>query len=146
MKKFDFALERVREWRQEQVGLEVTQLEMLYAAARKIGERRVELDRDQERNETAVLRADSVDGMSLRALDEYRKYARYHRSILDRERAESDGLIAAQRERLLLAQRNAKLLEKLKQRQFAVWQAQFDRALEEQASESFLAQWKPDRY
>src|ERR1039458_7519716 len=49
--------------------------------------------------------------------------------------------VAAQRQKVLEAQRQCRLLEKLEQRRHAEWRREADREMESLAAESFLARW-----
>lgn len=143
MKKFVFALERVSEWRQLQIAMESAKLEKLTAALRAVVQRAEALEREQDRNESAVIRADWTDAQALGALHEFRKYTRVQQELLRQQRADGERQVLAQRESLLEARRNARLLDQLKQRRQRVWQTGFDKELEEQAAEAYLARWKP---
>lgn len=145
MKKFVFPLERVSEWRELQIAMEGAKLDKLTAGLRAVAQRVEELERERERNETAVIRADWTDAQALGALHEFRKYSRLRRELLSQEQAEGERQVLAQREKLLEAQRNARLLDQLKDRRRRAWQAGFDKELEEQAAEAYLARWKPRR-
>jgi flagellar export protein FliJ len=141
VKKFHFPLERVREWRETQARLEEAKLEKLNEERRAVEERMIELEREKSENETAVLGGESTDALALRALDEYRRFAKFRRSTLAREREDADAKAAAQRSRIIEAQRRVRLLEKLKARKAKLWHVSLDKEIEEQAAEAFLAKW-----
>ena len=139
MKKFHFPLERVREWRDKQVSIEEAVLERLRAERAAIEEMAAALDRERESNEAAVLKAHTVDALSLRALDAYRRFARCRAAAMSRERDASDERIAAQRLRVMDARRKVRLLDKLREKRHRLWIAELDKEIEEQAAESYRA-------
>jgi flagellar export protein FliJ len=139
VKKFHFPLERVREWREKQVSFEEAALERLNAERAAIEERAAELDRERESNESAVLNAVCVDALSLRALDEYRRFARYRAASLVREGSACDGRIAVQRARIMEARRKVRLLDKLRDKKRRLWMVELEKEVDEQAAESYRA-------
>ena len=141
MKKFHFPLEKVREWREKLIAVERVNLEKIATELRQVEEARAALDRDVEANETAVLRGSSVDALSLRALHGFRQGVRARKISIESRVAEIRQRLKVQEQRLMEAQRNARLLEKLKQKALGSWQAAFNKELEEQAAESYLAKW-----
>jgi flagellar biosynthesis chaperone FliJ len=141
LKKFSFTLERVREWREEQIAVEQLKLEQIATELRKIEERAASLDREMEANETAVLRSPSVDSTTLGALQGFRHFVRNQRTTVSSTVADCRERLQAQTLRVLEAQRNARLLDKLKLRALKTWQAACDKEVEEQAAESYLAKW-----
>jgi len=141
VKRFEFPLERVRQWRDEQASIEESKLEQLFTALRAVDARRSSLDREQAVNQQAVLTASSVPAVELAALDKFLEHGKRQRQILAGQRAECERLLEAQRQRVMEARRNFQLLDKLKQRRRTAWQADFDRELEAQAAESYLARW-----
>ncbi len=141
MKKFHFPLERVRDWRGKQVSLEEAKLERLNGEKCGVDAQLAALAQERTANETAVLRVDSIDALELRALDEYRRFARFRQATLERERAEWDRQIAEQRANIMEAQRKVRLLDKLRERKHKLWEAGFDKEIEEQGAEAFRARW-----
>lgn len=141
MKRFEFTLDRVLEWRTKQVSVEEGKLEALHGELRSIEERRAALTRDRTENEALVLQDGVAEASELRSLDDFRRYVRYQCVLLDRESTNCDARIAAQRERVRTAQRDAQLLERLKQNRRVAWKSDFDKELEEQAAEAYLAKW-----
>jgi flagellar export protein FliJ len=141
VKKFHFPLERVRQWREKQVAVEQARLEQLHGDRGAIEERIAALGKERAANDAAVVGGGTADALSLRSLDEYRRFARYRHAALERERAECDQRIAAQQAVIMEAQRKVRLLDKLKSRKHKLWSAAFDREIDAQAAEAFLAKW-----
>jgi flagellar export protein FliJ len=141
MKKFDFRLERVRQWREKQISIEEARLERLFAESAAIHSRIAELEREQQRNEASVTRATGVEAVELEAIDAFRRHAKIQRRLLAEQQAGCARRIETQRAALMEARRKFELLNQLKQRKLHLWTAEFDRDLEAQAAESYLARW-----
>ena len=147
MKRFVFPLERVRQWRQTQVDLELAKLQTLFQQLARSQEGAAQLARAVQTAERA-LEAEAGAGkvlqpMALTALDDYRLYAKREQAVLARQQRELGRQIAAQRNRLIDARRDFRLLEKLRERSHAAWERENDRETEALAGELFLAKWKP---
>ncbi|MEO7144960.1 MAG: hypothetical protein ABI165_15795, partial [Bryobacteraceae bacterium] len=141
MKKFNFPLDRILQYRGNQVQLEESKLERLFATRGGIELRRRQLHLQRAENETALFASPSIASSELAALDQFRQFVDAQDHIMDRQLVQCDARIAAQRTRVLEARRQHQLLEKLRDKRAAHWQSECDRELEQQAAESFLAQW-----
>ena len=143
MKSFQFPLERVLAWRR-------TQLEIEEA---RFGQRQAEMAavrRQQEQWEALTIRTGQetprlpgLRGGDLNALALFRLGARHRAAELEKRRIACEQKVEEQRRKFLEARRNARLLERLKERRLEEWTAEYDREVEAQASETFLAQWRP---
>jgi flagellar biosynthesis chaperone FliJ len=145
MKRFEFSLERVREWREKRVSIEEARMERLVAELQAVEARRVELERECERNESAVIRAPSVASSELRAIDDFRRYVRAQRRVLANARSDCERKMEDQRQRIVEARREAELLDKLKHRRLRAWKHEFDKEIESQAADAYLAKWRERR-
>lgn len=140
MKRYRFNLERVRQFRHGQMELEEAALRRLFAELEGIRARQARLARQVEA-EAAVVRSAEVRAEQLSFLDAFREFAKAEAGRLAGEERACRERIDRQRERLVEARRAYRLLEKLRERGWAEWQAEFDRELENQAGELYLAQW-----
>ena len=77
-----------------------------------------------------------------RALAAYRQRLIAELRALELKRTACEREVEAQRQKVLEAQRQCRLLEKLEQRRRVEWQLAADSELESLAAESFLARWK----
>jgi flagellar export protein FliJ len=145
MKRFDFPLERVREWREKQVAVEEAKLERLFAELSAIAAARAELDAEQARNEQLVVQAGGVTASDLQALDGFRRYVKAERGRIETLRADCSKRIEQQRAAILEARRRYELLGRLKQRSLRLWTAEMNRELEANAAEAYLAKWNAER-
>lgn len=141
MKRFHFSLERVRQWREEQVSAERLRLERLLEERLAIDSRIAALEREKSVSEKSVLAGRLVDAADLHSLDRFRRHTQTLQTQLRTEQGQCDQRIAAQRARIVEAQRNARLLDKVKERKLKAWQSSFDKEIDDQAAESHLARW-----
>lgn len=144
MKRFHFPLERVREWREKQVAAEETRLDQLRDQRRALEQSHAALESELRASETAVIGAESADAVALQALDHFRRYTRARQSALGADCRRCDDQIAAQRLRVMEAQRSVRLLDKVKERKLKLWQAGFEKELEEQAAEAHRTRWNSE--
>jgi flagellar FliJ protein len=141
MRTFEFPLRRVLQWRRTQLELEENKLRQLAAKLEEMALAAVRLDLVKGRAESAVRQAAIVEAGDLWALAAYRQRLIAELQALALRRAECEREVAAQRRKVVEAQRQCRLLEKLEQRHQAEWVQEADRELESLAAESFLAQW-----
>lgn len=139
MKRFEYRLQRVMEWRESQLEIELAGLGRVTAEGRAIDQRREEVEAERAAAEKSLTTAALVEAGQLAALDEFRVWAHQERERLIRKRAECEKRIEAQRKRVLEARRRFRLLERLKERKLAEWTGEFNRELENLAGELFLA-------
>ncbi|MGE5645107.1 MAG: hypothetical protein ACM336_04885 [Acidobacteriota bacterium] len=144
MQRFHFRLGSVLGWRALQLELERGKLETLLAGRKRIAQDLARLAEVREASEK-LLASDAVEGQDLAALDAHRYALARAAARLRASEAECDRDIARQRANVLEAERRVRLLERLKERRLAEWQAAVDRELEALASETFLAKWVRDR-
>ena len=144
MKSFDFPLEKVRQYREKQAQIEESKLERVYAGRRAVEARREALNRHRAETEKSLFATRSVNAAELAALDRWGRYVDEQNQLFARQLAQCDAEIAAQRARVVEARRQFQLLDKLKERRLAVWRTEYDRELEQQAAESYLAPWNKE--
>jgi hypothetical protein len=141
MNAFRFRLERVLKVRRTQMELEKAHLEQRLGDLRSVERARAELQAAGHRAEVQVRAWNPVYGMDLLSLDFYRGAVRSQDQMLAARAAEAARSVAEQQNKLMEAQRRCRLLERLRDRRLAEWEAARDRELEEFASEAFLARW-----
>ena len=142
MKRFEFTLHRVRDFRRQQLEVEEAKLEALAVE-------RIALDAMAERlrKETAQIRQSlmvtaSAEAQELVAADRYlgrlQIAAKQHAGKI----ADWQARIQKQQEAMVEARRHVRLMEKLEAKQLGEWKAAADREQENLASELYLARWK----
>ncbi len=139
MKRFEFPLQRVADWREKQLTLEEMKLERLNGDLSLLDGRRRALDTEQTAADRAVLQARTVTSEELQRLDAFRRYATNQRALIAGQRAQAERLIAEQRTKLLEARRNVELLKRLHGKRLAAWKLEFNREIEQLAAESHLS-------
>lgn len=141
MRNFEFRLQRLLEWREEETKAEEGRLGLLLSELGQLDQRRQSLERTREEAEQMVRAAGSVGADLLAALDTYRLHCQVAKVKLTSQIQECMGRIEAQRAKVMEANRRWRLLGRLKQRRHMQWQAEADREQEALAAELYLARW-----
>ena len=129
------------EWRQLQTRLEEAKLEELHArAAQIVAEMRV-LEKERNQAGRGLVASGTATGLELAFLDAFQsaadaELARQEASLAScRREIEQQTMVVSER------RRDVRLLEKLKDQKQRAWRMDFNRELEHQAAESYLARW-----
>jgi len=138
---FVFRLEKVLRWRQAKLDLEQFALSRLAAECARWNAMLSKLQDAQTRAEELTQTPAPVSGADLRALSSYREYLGQQRKAALERRRECETRMEEQRNRLLKARREHRLLEKLRQVRQAEWEAAVNREFETLAAETYLAGW-----
>jgi flagellar export protein FliJ len=141
LKKFQFPLDRVLDWRRIQGRLEEAKLEQLYHQVRGIEAHQQALIQERAESENATVAAPSTTGLQLAALGKFRHFTTVQHGLLEQQRAECAKLAAAQVQVLTAKRREIRLLERLRERRLDRWTADLDREIGAQADEAYLARW-----
>ena len=143
MKRFSFSLERVLAWRTMQSRMERLRWEQIRAELRGIDEARKQLQAEKESSALRMRASGSALGVDLQALDRFRAYVDEEAARLERKRAECEQRMLAQMKVVTAKERDVKVLEHLRTKRLDTWTAELHREIEQQASEAFLARWRP---
>jgi flagellar export protein FliJ len=136
MKAFQFRLQRVLEWRAAGVERQRLRVQNLLQELESLS-----LLIEKVRGEMSLHASGIVPGTELATFARYReRLTRELVRVTDRRRVCSEQLRIA-REELMQADRNLKLLERLKEKRLEGWKREFDHELESLATEAFLARW-----
>ena len=138
MKRFQFPLQAAMTWRERTAEQERSSLQHMF---------KVLSDLEAERTSVSgQLRLTASPQAEITAADLHRMAA--HRDALvarDVRLAQSqqkcEDRIVQQRQKCVEADRDHRLLAKLRESHWATWQAQADREIERSAAESYLANW-----
>jgi flagellar export protein FliJ len=141
MKKFDFPLARVTDFRRMQARVEEVKLEALYAELRAIDTHEVALTQQKVQAEKTVKSAKSVTGFDLEVFDTYRLAINEDQKRLDKARADCRKRIDAQSAVVTAKRRDVKLLEHLREQRFAKWEKEMFKEIDQQADEAYLAKF-----
>ncbi len=139
MKRFEFRLERVRKWRQDQADLEDQRLEQLYSELRAIETRRKEIESEAEMCRRGVLTQRTVTAEELAYMAAFRSWADEQVRRLIEQQREAESRVQKQKQRVLEAHRKFQLLDGLKDKALVGWTVERDKEQEELAAELYLA-------
>jgi flagellar export protein FliJ len=141
MTRFQFRLQRVLEWREKQLELEDLRFKRQMAEIASLDRSRTELQSAGLQAELQLRSSAVVCGRDLSALAGYRRFVQMRGREIAAQRAQAQKRLEAQQTVMLEARRRCRLMERLKERRLAEWQAACDRELDQLASESYLALW-----
>lgn len=142
MKRFRFRLESVLRWRQALEGIEEEKLRGLNARLHEVERARAEIEQVRRRLPGEVAGRSDVSGVELAALDAYLRRLGAIEEELRQQRVQLDKQVEAQQQAVLEARRKVRLLERLKARRFAEWEAELARETERVAADNYLARWR----
>jgi flagellar export protein FliJ len=91
--------------------------------------------------ELALLKLAAISGPDLQALAAFQKKMKTERGQLKIQRALCEKQIGEQRQRLLKARRDFRVLEKLKERRWKSWTYLAEREVEATAAEAYISKW-----
>jgi hypothetical protein len=141
MQRFVFSLQRVLSWRRTQTDMEGSVLQQLTSDLDKLTLAEVRGDLLRQKVEDGVRECAVVAASDLWALSAYRARLLRERTDLAKRKKECEKRMATQRERVCEAERRCRLLERVEQRRRSEWTHAFDREMDAQAGESYLARW-----
>ena len=141
MKTFRFPLQRVLEWRALQLRVEEEKLAGLQqhlASLLQLGEK---LAAERNRSQSQLCSSGTAAGSDLQSWALYQARLVKQQEILKTQLAQCEKLTVEQRQRLLKARTDHRVLEKLKERRWRQWVYLNDRELEDTAAEVYLSKW-----
>ena len=139
MKKFAFRLDSVLRYRIAQRELELARMSTLIAEQAKLIGELESLAAQRTEAITSLQLAREFQAIELRSLSSYLVGAAGREQLLQQKLTRQKQLIAAQRERVITAERDVKLLEKLRADRLKDWQKEFDRHTESAAEDAWRA-------
>jgi hypothetical protein len=139
MKKFSIPLDRVLGWRHTQTRLEEAKLDQLRAQLTALDRRHTELGQSLTEAAKSVVRSPSVTALEIGALEHYRAATARQTAQLSRDRLQLEQAIASQMQTVTDRRRDARLLERLRERKHAEWRTAQVFEGEQLAAESHLA-------
>ena len=141
MKRFQFPLQRVLEWRSLHMRSAEEQLTRLQEEHAGLVHRENSLRAAELKAEMGLLKLPTMDGSDLQSLGAFQLRIRSERAQLLEARAKCQAEIVKQRTRVLIARRDFKVVEKLKERRLQSWTYLTDREIENTAAEAYLSRW-----
>jgi flagellar biosynthesis chaperone FliJ len=139
LKRFDFRLDSVLNWRKLQSQQEQATLEKIAHSKKLIEQQQAEVAGQIAATANLLSLQGSVEASELHYLAANRLHLRKVQDTLRRKNAECTLAMDAQRHRCMEADRKQKLIEKMKAKQFSAWEKDVARDTEQTAAELFLA-------
>ena len=139
MNKFEFRLQAALRWRDTQLQLERAKLQKLLGEEQRLQRDFQSLAEKRQAALADLQTAKQLQAMDLRALSAYLVGADARAHLLRQQIVKCAGLIQQQRQSVLKAERNVRLLEKLRDNRYSEWKYAFDAEIELTAEESWLA-------
>jgi len=141
VKKFKFALDSVRGFRQARLEEEEARLQMVLAERRELIARGEDLERREVETMDRIRELRVVEVDELMAVDAFRRYAGRERRRLKGAVAEVSGRVERQRDAVVEAQRQVEMLNRLREKRMKAWRAEVDREMEDAVAELVIARW-----
>jgi len=142
MKRFQFRLARVRDFRRQQLEVEEAKLEVLRAERQQIEEESLRLENEATGTRNSLMVIGSVEAQDLVAADRYLRFLAIEMKRQAAKMADWQGRTAKQQQAMVEARRRVRLLEKLEEKQLRLWKEEADREHENLSAELYLARWK----
>ncbi len=139
MKKFEFRLENALRWRNTQLQLERAKLQKLLSEEQRLQGSLQRLLHEKQAAFSELQTAEFLQASQLRSLSVYRIGVDARAHLLREQIAKCAGLVQKQRGHLLEAERNVRLLEKLREDRYSDWKHAFEQEVQLGAEESWLA-------
>jgi flagellar export protein FliJ len=141
MKRFEFQLARVRDYRRQQLDVEELKLQSMLTERQALESESLRLEAEVAETRRSLMVTRSAESQELIFLDSYLRHLAAGKKRHAAKVADWQSRAIKQREAVLDARRRFLLLEKLEQRQLEEWKAALDREQENLASELYLARW-----
>jgi flagellar biosynthesis chaperone FliJ len=139
MKRFHFPLETARRWRLERAGVEELKLGQILAEKQKLAATKGQIQGEIAQTARQVLGQPSIPALELESLDSFRVHVRGRIRKLEDQEKGCEARIVEQRNKVLEAQRQFELIERLRQKALTEWRAAGNKEQEDLAAELFLA-------
>jgi len=145
MKRFQFSLERVLDWRSLQMRSAEEQLARLQEQQAGLVHRENALRAAELKAGMGLLKLPAMHGSDLQSLAAFQSRVRTERAELQVALSRLQAAIVQQRTRVLIARRDFRVLEKLREKRRQSWIYLSDREIENAAAEAYLSRWaRPD--
>jgi hypothetical protein len=141
MKRFQFPLQRVLDWRSLHMRSAEEHLTRLQEQHSALVHRENSLRAAELKAAMGLLKLPAMDGSDLQSLASFQLRMKSERTELQAAKARCQAEIVQQRTRVLIARRDFRVLEKLKDKRLQSWTYLTDRELENTAAEAFLSRW-----
>jgi flagellar export protein FliJ len=137
VKKFSFSFERAMDWREKKAEQEQQELQRLNHMRTALEQRQDALKSAAVQASRSLAEASDVSGADLRNTAAFLASLRTTAHDLQKLHAQCQSEIDTQTERCLKADRDHKLLTRLKDQRFAAWRYEYNRESEQAAAEAW---------
>jgi flagellar FliJ protein len=141
MKIFRFPLQRVLEWRALQLRVEEEKLAGLQQQLASLLQMREKLAAERNRSQSHLFASGTAAGSDLQTWALYQARLVKQQELVKTQLLQCEKLTLEQRQRLLKARTDHRVLERLKERRWRQWIYLNDRELEDSAAEAYLSKW-----
>ena len=142
MKRFEFSLARVRDYRRQQLEAEEAKLEALRAERQQLEAESLRLQNEATGTRNSLMVTGSVEAQDLVAADRYLRFLAMEVKRQAAKMTDWQERTAKQQQAMVEARRRVRLLEKLEEKQLRLWKEEADREQENLSAELYLARWK----
>jgi len=118
--------------------------EQIRAELRAIDAEREKLHAEQELSGARLRSEGWTLGVELEAADRFRRHVALEDLRLQHKRAEGEQRMLAQMKVVTAKERDVKVLEHLREKRLDRWTEELHHEIEQQASEAYLARWRPE--
>lgn len=139
MKAFQFRLQRVLNWRRQQLELIEVKIERIHAELDSVDSARSRLRESLLECERQVREPGVLVGSELAALAGYQLFVKKRQAALLEQRKQYEDRLTEERRRLQEARRRVQLIEKLRERRLAEWKMEAAKEMETLAGELSVA-------
>ena len=141
MKIFRFPLQRVLEWRALQLRVEEEKLAGLQQQLTSLLQMREKLAAERNRSQSNLFVSGTAAGSDLQTWALYQARLVRQQELLKTQLLQCEKMTLEQRQRLLKARTDHRVLERLKERRWRQWVYLNDREQEDTAAEVYLSKW-----
>ena len=142
MKRFEFQLARVRDYRCQQLEVEEVKLQSLLTERKALESEKLRLENEVADARRSLMVTGSAESQELVFLDSYLRHLAAEKKRHAIKVADWQARALKQREAVVDARRRVLLMEKLEVRQFEEWKTALNREQENLAAELYLARWR----
>ncbi len=139
MKKFEFKLDSALRWRTTQLQLERVKLQSLLAEQGRLQRDLILLAEERNAAVSGLQSLSKLEAFDLRSLSAYLVGAEFRANQLHEQLAKRTALVQRQQVCVRDAELKVRLLDKLKDKKKSAWQAEYNKDLEANAAEAWLA-------
>jgi len=141
VKRFEFGLARVRDFRRQQLQLEEAKLQKLLAERQELEAESARLECESAATRHSLMVTGSAEAQDLVAADRYLRHLATKRKAHTEKMAGWRERTRKQQKAIAEARQRVRMIEKLEEKQFQEWKARVDREQENLSSELYLARW-----